>query len=409
MGCAKKGLVAEKYSNEFYRVHKLLPNEAMDKNPKFIVCGDIQPGWRIEQKFLKRKNWLTWNMLFFPFYEFYWLGNGFSGGINRLRQMPDYGTKERRMVRDAIYAESKRSKIDFILNVGDMIDDGRRPSHWEIFLRENKIERPLLLDFPFLPIIGNHERANDLIHGLPNYEAIFVYPRFYVLDFPDVALFVVDSNFIIDQYQFIDDNEQDALFEEWFVSAEDSDLCFSASTALRKNKSLQPAWLERELASRNQFFKIVIMHHPPISLGRHYSDWTETSSGRNLQNKRKRLLNLFHKQGVQLVLCGHEHLYEHNILRYSPDEHATEREIHFIVTGSAGAPTRAPSDERKLEKFLQGYRDEGFNVFLVKQEEIYNYCLMEITPDEVTIQIVEVTGDSTHPLRFVEEILIPKS
>jgi len=225
-----------------------------------------------------------------------------------------------------------------------------------------------------------------------------------VMDFPDAAIFVVDSNFIIDQYQSINDNEQDALFEEWFVSGEDSE---------------QPAWLERELASRDQIFKIVIMHHPPISFGRHYSDWDAHSFGRNLKGKRQQFLNLFRKQGVQLVLCGHEHTYEHSILRYSPDEHAknnarlrlsaTEGEIHFVVTGSGGAPTRAPSDERKLGKCLQSYSAEGFNVLLVKQEEIYNYCLIEITPDEITIQVMEVTGDSTHPLRLVDEILIPKS
>ena len=393
VGCARKGLVAEKYPSEFYRVPKLLSDEAMAKNPKFIACGDIQPGWRIKQKFLKRKNWLTWKMLFFPFYEFYWLGNGFSGGINWLRHMPDYGAEERRMVRDAIYVEGKHAEIDFIISVGDMIADGRRPAHWEIFLRENKIERPLLLDFPFLPVIGNHEKANDSHHGYPNYEAIFDYPRFYVLDFHDVALFVVDSNFIIDQYQLIDDNEQEALFEEWFVSGEDSE---------------QPAWLEQKLASRNQFFKMVIMHHPPIPFGKYYSSWTQPSLGRNLQEKRKRLLNLFHKQGVQLVLCGHEHLYEHSILRYPPNEQAKEHEIHFIVTGSAGAPRRACTDENKCKKYLQNYHDEGFDVLLVKQEEIYNYCLVEIVPDKVTIQVMEVTSDSTHPLRLVEEILIPK-
>ena len=402
MCCARKGLVTEEYPSEFYRVLKLLPNEAMDKNPKFIVCGDSQPGWRIEQKFLKRKNWLTRKMLFFPFYEIYWLGNGFIGGVNFLRHTPDYGTKERRMVRDAIYAE--RSEIDFMFIVGDLVDDGRRPSHWERFLQENKVELPLLLDVPFLPVIGNHDKANDKTYGLLNYEAIFDYPQFYVMDFPDAAIFVVDSNFIIDQYQSINDNEQDALFEEWFVSGEDSE---------------QPAWLERELASRDQIFKIVIMHHPPISFGRHYSDWDAHSFGRNLKGKRQQFLNLFRKQGVQLVLCGHEHTYEHSILRYSPDEHAknnarlrlsaTEGEIHFVVTGSGGAPTRAPSDERKLGKCLQSYSAEGFNVLLVKQEEIYNYCLIEITPDEITIQVMEVTGDSTHPLRLVDEILIPKS
>ncbi len=415
IGCAQKGLVAEKYSSDFYRVPKLLPDEPMDKNPKFIVYGDSKPGWRVNEKFLKKKNWLTWKMLLFPFYEVYWLGNGLAGGINWLQHTPDYGIQGCWMVRDAIYAEAKRSKIDFILNMGDMIGDGRRPSHWAKFLRENKIERPLVSDFPFLPVVGNHEKVNDPIYGLPNYEAIFEYPQFYVLDFPDAALFVVDSNIIIDQYQFIDDDEQDALFEKWFVSAEDSDLCFSASTALRKNKSLQPAWLEQELASRNQSFKIVVMHHPLASLGKHYSDWTKPSSGRNLQKKRQQLIKLFYEQGVQLVLHGHEHLYEHTILRsrgQSPDPtygNQTEHGIHFIVNGSGCAPLRSPSDAQKIELCCQNYRAEGFDVLLVKQKEIYHYSLVDIAPDKITIQILEVTGDATHPIRLVEEIIIPKS
>jgi len=398
MGCAQKGLVAEKYPGEFYRIRKLLPDGPIDKNPKFIVYGDSRPGWRVKERFLKRDNWLTWKMLLFPFYEGYWLGNGLIGEVNRLRHTPDYGVIERRMVRDAIYDEAKRSKVDFIINGGDMPTDGRRPSHWETFLKENKVERPLLLDFPFLPVIGNHEKANERIYGLPNYEAIFEYPQFYVLDFPDVAIFVVDSNFIIDQYQFINDNEQDALFEEWFVSGENSE---------------QPAWLERELTFRNQTFKIVVIHHPPISFGRHHSDWSKPSFGRNLQKKRQQLLKLFHEQGVQVVLCSHEHLYEHSILRSwgqgADPTYGTENEIHFIVSGGGGVPLRTRSDAQKLKKCRQNYRAEGLDVLLVKQEEIYHYCLVDIAPDKVTIQVLEVTGDAARPPRLVEEILITKS
>jgi hypothetical protein len=406
MGCAGKGLVAEKYSSEFYRVPRLLPDEPMDRNPEFIIYGDNKPGARVKEKFLKRRSWLTWKMLIFPFYEVYWLSNGLVGGINRLRHTPDYGAQERRMVRDAIYAEAKRSNIDFIINMGDMVADGRMPSHWEGFLRENKIEQPLVSDFPFLPVVGNHERANDLTYGLPNYEVVFPYPQFYVLDFLDAALFIVDSDLILDQYQSINDDEQDALFEKWFVSGEESE---------------QPAWLERELASRNQPFKIVVMHHPPISFARHHTDWTESSYGTDLQKKRQQLLKLFYEQGVQAVFCSHEHLYEHSILRYSSpvaslNGNAAEREIHFIVSGGAGTPLRSRSDAKKLKKFLQDYRAEGFNVLLVKQEEIYHYCLVDIAPDRVTIRVMEVTGsvadaktnDATHPLRLVEEILIPK-
>ena len=72
-GCARKGLVAEKYPGQFYHVSKLGPNELMNENPQFIVYGDARSGWRLEEKFLLKRNWLTWKMLIFPFYELYWL------------------------------------------------------------------------------------------------------------------------------------------------------------------------------------------------------------------------------------------------------------------------------------------------------------------------------------------------
>ena len=75
-GREREGLITEKYPRDFYYVPKLLPDEipayaGVGDNPKFIVYGDSQPGWSVKEKFLWRKNWLTWKMLIFPFYEVY--------------------------------------------------------------------------------------------------------------------------------------------------------------------------------------------------------------------------------------------------------------------------------------------------------------------------------------------------
>lgn len=75
----------------------------------------------------------------------------------------------------------------------------------------------------------------------------------------------------------------------------------------------------------------------------------------------------------------------------------------------SGVPLRTSSDVKKVEKFLQNYRDEGLDVVLMKQKEIYHYCLVDIAPDKITIRILEVTGDSGNPVRLVEEIVIPTS
>ena len=101
-GCANKGLLTERYEPGFYRIPRLLPDGPMDENPTFVVYGDTQVAWRVYDKFIKKENWWTWEMLIFPFYETVWLGNGVVGGVNYARRMPDYGKKTREMMRDAV-------------------------------------------------------------------------------------------------------------------------------------------------------------------------------------------------------------------------------------------------------------------------------------------------------------------
>jgi len=48
-------------------------------------------------------------------------------------------------------------------------------------------------------------------------------------------------------------------------------------------------------------------------------------------------------------------------------------------------------------------------VILVKQEEIFHYCLVRIAPDKVSVQVVEVTGKPEEPVKLAEEIVITAS
>ncbi|NIM18850.1 MAG: hypothetical protein GTO42_02345 [Candidatus Latescibacteria bacterium] len=393
-GCASKGLVREKYPEEFYRVPKLLPDGPQKNNPKFVVIGDNQAGWRGKEKFVRKKNWATWKMAIIPFYQLYLIGNGIVGGVNWWRHAPDYGKKERLMVRDAIYAEAKRSKVDFILNVGDIAaHDGRRPSHWKMFLQENKEKHPLLEEVPYLPTAGNHDRTNDEIYGLPNYRAIFDYPRFYVVDFPDAALFVTDSNFILDQEQEVDDDTQDALFEKWFVSDVTSG---------------EPAWLERELRARKNVFKIVAFHHSILSFGEHNSDWTNPSCGRNLGEKRKRLIELFQREGVQLVFSGHDHFYQHIVIGSAGDKSGENEVIHLVVSSGGGAPIREVS-ERVVEECHQRYNEQVVSCQLVNVAEVHHYCLAEVSTENLTVETFAVTGDPEQPIRLLEKFQLERA
>jgi hypothetical protein len=353
----------------------------------FIVCGDTQAGYRVASVFWESKNWTSWKMLIFPFYQFYLLGSGIIGGINGLRRVTDYGGRGRRLVREAVYAAAKRSRPAFILNVGDMAAyDGRRPAHWELFLRENRIELPLLDEVPYLPVIGNHEHADDTAYGAKNYQAIFGYPGFYTVETGDLEIFVLNSGYIIDQYGYLDDDVQDELFQRWFVSA---------------GGDAPPSWLERELEDCRKRYKIVAMHHGPLSYGKHYQDWLDPDNGRNCRRKRQELIALFQKHGLEAVFSGHDHLYQHNVLRFGRDE-----QMHFVIGGGGGGPLHHLLDVEEQARIQEIFREDGFDVQAVRQERVHHYWFVEVRHEEILIQVLEVTGQEGSPVRPMEEIRI---
>jgi hypothetical protein len=90
----------------------------------------------------------------------------------------------------------------------------------------------------------------------------------------------------------------------------------------------QLAWLEKELRSSNEDWKIPYFHHPLYSSGeRHGSDLS----------LRKVLEPLFREYGVRVVFTGHDHFYE----RVKPQYGIT----HFVV-GSGGKLRRGGIDRR---------------------------------------------------------------
>ena len=380
LSCAHQGLITEKYAPDFYEIPKLLEDGPFDKNPSFIVYGDNRPGYRTQEKFFNKNNWQTRKMLLFPFYEIYWLGNGLYGTVNFLRHTPGYGISNHRDVRDAMLVEIKNGHFDFMINIGDMPTDGRRPTDWASFLKVVKHESSLIEEIPYLPLMGNHEHGNDSTYGLPNFQSVFDYPPFFVLDFPEVAIYFIDSNLILDQYQNIEDNIQDLLFNKWFVGPD--------------------SWLQKELESRGQKNKIILMHHPPVSFGRHNDNWNNPLYGNNLARKKIELLTLFQKNGVRLIFSGHEHYYAHNIVRIE------DRDMHIVITGGGGTPLRELPDDQILAASLIDYKKQGLDVQAVKNEKVYHYCKVSVNPFEITVEVYSAPGGKEKSSRLIEKIII---
>jgi tartrate-resistant acid phosphatase type 5 len=134
----------------------------------------------------------------------------------------------------------------------------------------------------FFPALGNHDWYSSGARPYLDYFSLPGNERYYDVAWGDVHVFAVDS----------DPNEPDGVTAD----------------------STQAAWLRRSLADSRARWKIVYMHHPPYSSGPHGS----TASMRWP----------FKAWGADLVLAGHDHIYEHIV---SGDG------LHYLVNGLGGA------------------------------------------------------------------------
>ena len=372
-GCAGQGLLTEKYPPEFYTVPHLLPENTESFNPAFIVYGDTQGSWSLTHKFLNSDYWWTPKALIFPFYEIYMLGQGSVGIFNYIRRTPDVDPDLRLFIRETVYRDVKTNGWDFILNTGDIcLNDGRRTQNWAVFLQENMHDSPLLREIPYLPTVGNHDRVNDKKFGYPNYKAVFGYDPFYRIDFKDMTLIVLNSNIITDWKNELDDDLRQELFRQWFVSGDENN----------------PAWLEAQLADSDKKFKIVSIHNCPFSFANHWNDWGRNSGGVEAEDMRNKVVETMKKYGVNAVFSGHDHVYQHNILRLNDYPGGG---IHFIVSSSGGVPLRDRNSDKNMKKIHDYYLEQGFDVEPFMQEKKLHYTVVKVDSMSLNIRTMELS------------------
>ncbi|RDC61838.1 hypothetical protein AHMF7616_00427 [Adhaeribacter pallidiroseus] len=79
---------------------------------------------------------------------------------------------------------------------------------------------------------------------------------------------------------------------------------------LYEQQSAQVAWLKKDLeANKNKEWVVAYWHHPPYTKGSHDSDTEDL-----LVNIREQFNQVIEDYGVDLVLCGHSHVYERSRL-----------------------------------------------------------------------------------------------
>jgi 3',5'-cyclic AMP phosphodiesterase CpdA len=144
---------------------------------------------------------------------------------------------------------------------------------------------PVLHDAQLLAILGNHDVKDG--HGPAQMRALGMPGRWWAREIGDVLIVGLDSN--------------DA------------------------ENPRQRAFVRRQLSSSSARWKIVALHHPPYSAGYQGS----------AEDVRRTFSPIFERNGVQLVLSGHDHDYQRS---------KRIRGVTYVVTGAA-AGTRRTGEE----------------------------------------------------------------
>lgn len=202
----------------------------------------------------------------------------------------------------------KQFSFDMVIMLGDNLY-GRQGA--QDFIDKFEIPYKPLLDegVKFYAALGNHDKQTNRMYKPWNMNG----ERYYAYSKKNVKFFVVDSDYM-------------------------------------DPKQLQ--WLENELKSARDDWKIVYFHHPLYSSGgRHGSE----------VDLRVTLEPLFVKYGVNVVYSGHDHLYE----RIKP-----QKGIYYFVVGSSGQ--LRSGDLKKSAITAAGYdQDQVFLLNEIDKDELF--------------------------------------
>jgi hypothetical protein len=135
--------------------------------------------------------------------------------------------------------------------------------------------------------------------------------------------------------------------------------------------SINQGWLSQVFKNENKPFVFLYGHEPAFMAGRH--DDRDTLAAEPL--KRNEMLGSFIRAGGRVYFCGHDHFYDHAVVR---DTAGVGPEMHQLTAGTAGAPCYKGCD-------YKGNQD-GWELRPIRHiDYAYGYILIEIREDIATI------------------------
>ena len=128
--------------------------------------------------------------------------------------------------------------------------------------------------------------------------------------------------------------------------------------------SPQYIFAQNDLAGTSQTWKIVACHKPAYCSGGHGED----------AGMKTMTTNIFEPSGVLIVIAGHSHFYQHNLVH----------NIHHLVVGTSGAPWYVPTNAS----------------YTIKSVQDYNYAVFDVMPTTLRITVYNSSDAVLDTLQF---------
>ncbi|MEK6644330.1 MAG: metallophosphoesterase [Planctomycetota bacterium] len=220
------------------------------------------------------------------------------------------------------------AKPDLIIHTGDLIYPSGKMEDYPTNFFEPYAE--LIRRIPFMPSLGNHDCATEhgaaLIktfelprNGPPGLEL----ERNYWFDYGDARFVAIDSNPPEEEGSITNQQRQDVV----------------------------APWLRKVLSESTARWKFVYYHHPFYTGSEH-----PESGGEHMKTA---FLKVYDECGVDMVFCGHNHLYERTAPMREDQPVADGKGTVYVTTGAGGANRYKESE--KPPSYIRAYNDAKFS------------------------------------------------
>lgn len=229
---------------------------------------------------------------------------------------------------------------NFLLHLGDVVDDGFAKQQWVFDLFEPCSQ--LFANVPTFPVIGNHEKN---AHWYYDYFHLPAPEYWYTFTCGNAQFFMVDSN-------------KDC-----------------------KPGSEQFRWLEQALAASKATWKFTAHHHPCFSSDEDdYGDHLTGKPGKQViwgDRNARHLVPLYEKYGVDIAFAGHIHSYERTwpILQMTINQ---AKGVRYIVSGGGGGGLEQAAPQRAW--------------FSVHVQRGHHYCFAAVHDRTIEFKAYDLDG-----------------